>query len=64
VTVIDPEAKVRSARRITLGGSTSLHDCAITERFVVLLDLPGQEFPRVDERRVGRRHRSPHSRHL
>jgi carotenoid cleavage dioxygenase len=40
VTVIDPEATVRTARRITLGGSVSLHDCAITERFVVLLDLP------------------------
>ena len=40
VTVIDTEAKVRSARRVSLGGSTSLHDCAITERFVVLLDLP------------------------
>ncbi len=40
VTVIDAGAKVRSARRVSLGGSTSLHDCAITERFVVLLDLP------------------------
>jgi carotenoid cleavage dioxygenase len=40
VTVIDAEAKVRSARRVSLGGPTSLHDCAITERFVVLLDLP------------------------
>ena len=40
VTILDVDARVRSARRITMGGSVSLHDCAITERFVVLLDLP------------------------
>jgi carotenoid cleavage dioxygenase len=40
VTVIDADANVRSARRISVGGSTSLHECAITERFVVPLDLP------------------------
>ncbi len=40
VTVIDPQAKVRSSRRVTMGGPVSVHDCAITERYVVLLDLP------------------------
>ncbi len=40
VTVIDRAAQVRSARRVTMGGSVSLHDCAITQRYVVLLDLP------------------------
>ena len=40
VTVIDPQARVRSARRVTMGGPVSLHDCAITQRYVVLLDLP------------------------
>jgi carotenoid cleavage dioxygenase len=40
VTILDAEARVRSARRVTMGGSVSLHDCAITERFIVLLDLP------------------------
>ncbi len=40
VSIIDASARVRSARRVTMGGSVSLHDCAITERSVVLLDLP------------------------
>jgi carotenoid cleavage dioxygenase-like enzyme len=40
VTVIDAEARVRSSRRVPVGGAVSLHDCAITERFIVLLDLP------------------------
>jgi carotenoid cleavage dioxygenase len=40
VTVIDPQARVRSSRRVTMGGPVSVHDCAITERYVVLLDLP------------------------
>jgi carotenoid cleavage dioxygenase len=40
VSVIDTEAKVRSARRVTMGGPVSLHDTAITERWIVLLDLP------------------------
>jgi carotenoid cleavage dioxygenase len=40
VTILDVDARVRSARRITMGGPVSLHDCAITQRFVVLLDLP------------------------
>ncbi len=40
VTIIDPAARVRSSRRVTMGGPLSLHDCAITERSVVLMDLP------------------------
>ncbi len=40
VSIIDNNARVRSSRRVTLGGSVSLHDCAITERSVVLFDLP------------------------
>jgi len=40
VTVLDADARVRSARRVTMGGPVSVHDCAITERFIVLLDLP------------------------
>jgi carotenoid cleavage dioxygenase len=40
VTVIGTDAKVRSARRITMGGPTSVHDCAITQTRIVLFDLP------------------------
>ena len=40
VTILDVDARVRSARRVTMGGPVSVHDCAITERFIVLLDLP------------------------
>jgi carotenoid cleavage dioxygenase len=40
VTVIDNDAKVRSARRVTLAGPVSLHDTAITQKWIVLLDLP------------------------
>jgi carotenoid cleavage dioxygenase len=40
VSIIDADARVRSSRRVTMGGSVSLHDCAITESSVVLLDLP------------------------
>jgi carotenoid cleavage dioxygenase len=40
VSILDSSARVRSSRRVTLGGSVSLHDCAITERAIVLLDLP------------------------
>jgi len=40
VTVVDQDARVRSARRITMGGPVSVHDTAITQRYVVLLDLP------------------------
>ena len=40
VTVTDPSARVRSARRVTMGGPVSVHDTAITQRWLVLLDLP------------------------
>ncbi len=40
VTVVDAAAKVRSSRRVTMGGPVSVHDTAITPRFIVLLDLP------------------------
>jgi carotenoid cleavage dioxygenase len=40
VTVIDAAARIRSARRVTMGGPVSVHDCAITQRYVVLFDLP------------------------
>ena len=40
VTVVDNDARVRSARRVTLGGPVSVHDTAITQRWLVLLDLP------------------------
>jgi carotenoid cleavage dioxygenase len=40
VTVLDAQARVRSARRVTMGGPVSVHDTAITQRHIVLLDLP------------------------
>ena len=40
VTVVDTDARVRSARRVALGGPVSVHDTAITQRWIVLLDLP------------------------
>jgi carotenoid cleavage dioxygenase len=40
VTIIDSDTRVRSARRVTLGGPVSLHDTAITQKWVVLFDLP------------------------
>jgi carotenoid cleavage dioxygenase len=40
VTVISPDAKVTSARRVTMGGPVSLHDTAITPNWIVLYDLP------------------------
>lgn len=40
VSILDRHARVRSSRRVALGGPVSLHDCAITERWLVLLDLP------------------------
>jgi carotenoid cleavage dioxygenase len=40
VTVLDNKAEVRSARRVTMGGPVSLHDIAITQKWIVLLDLP------------------------
>jgi carotenoid cleavage dioxygenase len=40
VSIIGADARVRSSRRVAMGGSVSVHDCAITERWLVLLDLP------------------------
>jgi carotenoid cleavage dioxygenase len=40
VTVVGADAKVRSARRVTMGGPVSLHDTAITQKWIILLDLP------------------------
>ncbi len=40
VTIIDRNATVRSSRRVTLGGPVSVHDTAITQRWIVLFDLP------------------------
>ena len=40
VTIIDAGARVRSSRRVTMGGPVSVHDSAITQRYIVLLDLP------------------------
>ena len=40
VTIMDAHARVRSSRRVAMGGSVSVHDCAITQRSIVLLDLP------------------------
>jgi carotenoid cleavage dioxygenase-like enzyme len=40
VTVIDTGARVRSARRVAMGGPVSVHDTAITQKWIVLLDLP------------------------
>jgi carotenoid cleavage dioxygenase-like enzyme len=40
VTIMDAQGTVRSSRRVTMGGPVSVHDCAITQRSIVLLDLP------------------------
>jgi carotenoid cleavage dioxygenase len=40
VTVLDTAGMVRSSRRVTMGGPVSVHDCAITQRSIALLDLP------------------------
>ena len=40
VTVLDAQARVRTSRRVAMGGPVSVHDAAITQRHVVLLDLP------------------------
>ncbi len=40
VTILDAQARVRSTRRVAMGGPVSVHDCAITQRYIVLLDLP------------------------
>jgi carotenoid cleavage dioxygenase-like enzyme len=38
--VVGPDARVRRELRVPVPGGPMVHDCAITERFVVLLDLP------------------------
>jgi carotenoid cleavage dioxygenase len=38
--VVGPDARVRRELGIPLAGGPMVHDCAITERYVVLLDLP------------------------
>jgi carotenoid cleavage dioxygenase len=38
--VVGPDARVRRELRVPLADGPMVHDCAITERFVVLLDLP------------------------
>jgi carotenoid cleavage dioxygenase len=40
VTVLDTAGAVRTRRRVSMGGPVSLHDCAITQRSIALLDLP------------------------
>ena len=40
VTVVDTARARSSSRRVTMGGPVSVHDTAITQRYVVLLDLP------------------------
>jgi carotenoid cleavage dioxygenase-like enzyme len=40
VTTMDAQATVCSARRVSMGGPVSVHDCAITQRSIALLDLP------------------------
>jgi carotenoid cleavage oxygenase len=40
VTVLDAQARVRTSRRVAMGGPVSVHDAAITQRHVALLDLP------------------------
>lgn len=40
VTVMDPSAHITSSRRVAFGGPSSVHDTAITEKWIVLLDLP------------------------
>jgi carotenoid cleavage dioxygenase-like enzyme len=38
--VVGPDARVRRELQVPVAGGPMVHDCAITERFVVLLDLP------------------------
>jgi carotenoid cleavage dioxygenase-like enzyme len=38
--VVGPDARVRRELPVPVAGGPMVHDCAITERFVVLLDLP------------------------
>jgi carotenoid cleavage dioxygenase len=38
--VVGPDARVRRELKVPVEGGPMVHDCAITERFVVLFDLP------------------------
>jgi carotenoid cleavage dioxygenase-like enzyme len=38
--VVGPDARVRREERVPVAGGPMVHDCAITERYVVLFDLP------------------------
>jgi carotenoid cleavage dioxygenase-like enzyme len=38
--VVGPDARVRREERVTVPDAPMVHDCAITERYVVLFDLP------------------------
>jgi carotenoid cleavage dioxygenase len=38
--VVGPDARVRRELRVPVEGGPMIHDCAITERYVVILDLP------------------------
>jgi carotenoid cleavage dioxygenase len=38
--VVGPDARVRRELAVPVGGSPMVHDCAITERYIVVLDLP------------------------
>ena len=38
--VVGPDGRVRRELAVPVGGSPMVHDCAITERYVVILDLP------------------------
>jgi carotenoid cleavage oxygenase len=40
VSIVGTDARLRSARRIEMGGPVSVHDTAITESYVLLFDLP------------------------
>ncbi|MFC5176450.1 carotenoid oxygenase family protein [Nocardioides taihuensis] len=39
-TVLDTEGRVRRSVAVQVHGSPMIHDCALTERYVVVLDLP------------------------
>jgi carotenoid cleavage dioxygenase-like enzyme len=40
VTVLGADARVRRSRRVSMGGPVMIHDAAITQKWIVLLDLP------------------------
>lgn len=39
-SVVGADGRVRDLREIEVGGSPMIHDCAITENYVIVLDLP------------------------